>query len=202
MNFRRKNIIRRLYDWVLKWAQSPYGAPALFLLAFAESSFFPIPPDVLLIALAISIPSRSFRFALICALGSVLGGILGYFIGLEFYEIIGKKIIRFYGLSSEFAYVGNKYGENAFLAIMVAGFTPIPYKVFTIAAGVFHKDVPLSTLIIASALSRTARFFLVGTLIYIWGDKIKDFIDKYFNLLTILFGVLLLTGFLVIKFLR
>jgi len=202
MNFRRKNIIRRLYDWVLKWAQSPYGAPALFLLAFAESSFFPIPPDVLLIALAISIPSRSFRFALICALGSVLGGILGYFIGLEFYEIIGKKIIRFYGLSSEFAYVGNKYGENALLAIMVAGFTPIPYKVFTIAAGVFHKDVPLSTLIIASALSRTARFFLVGTLIYIWGDKIKDFIDKYFNLLTILFGVLLLTGFLVIKFLR
>ena len=93
MNFRRKNIIRRLYDWVLKWAESPYGAPALFLLAFAESSFFPIPPDVLLIALAISIPSRSFRFALICALGSVLGGILGYFIGLEFYEIIGKKII-------------------------------------------------------------------------------------------------------------
>ena len=85
---------------------------------------------------------------------------------------------------------------------MVAGLTPLPYKVFTIAAGVFHKDVPLSTLIIASALSRSARFFLVGTLIYIWGAKIKDFIDKYFNLLTILFGVLLLTGFLVIKFLR
>jgi len=191
--------VRRLYDWVLHWAETPYGEVALFVLAFAESSFFPIPPDVLLIALAISIPAKSFRFAGIALTGSVLGAFLGYYIGWGLYESIGAGIIQFYDVEAQFLRVGQMYNDNAFSAIAISGFTPIPYKVFTIAAGVFK--VNLTTLIGASLLGRAGRFFLVGALIWKFGKPIKSFIDKYFNLLTIVFTVLLVGGFFVIKYL-
>lgn len=193
-------ILKLLYSWVIHFAETPYGAVALFLIAFSESSFFPVPPDVLLIVLCVSVPKKSFQFAFICVSASVLGGILGYFIGFKFYELIGRRIIEFYGLQEYFEIVGRKYGENAFVSIAIAGFTPIPYKVFTIAAGVFHENVSLYTLITASLFSRSARFFLVGSLIYIFGEKIKIFIEKYFNLLTIIFVGLLILGFLAIKY--
>ena len=131
-------MLKRLYDWVMGWADSPYGTPALFLLALAESSFFPIPPDILLMALAIAKPRRALFYAGVCTGGSVLGGMIGYLIGLEFYELMGRHIIEFYGVSDEFDYVGSQYQANAFVAVAIAGFTPIPYKVFTIAAGVFR----------------------------------------------------------------
>jgi membrane protein YqaA with SNARE-associated domain len=190
-------MLRRLYDWVMRWAQSPYATPALFVLAVAESSFFPVPPDVLLMALAISLPRRALYYAGICTVGSVVGGLLGYLIGLEFYELLGRRIIEFYGVTEEFNYVRGKYRDNAFAAIAIAGFTPIPYKVFTIAAGVFH--IPLGTLVSASLLSRAGRFFLVGGLIRIFGPGIRSFIDRYVNILTLVFCVLLVAGFLVVK---
>jgi membrane protein YqaA with SNARE-associated domain len=192
-------MLRRLYDWVLHWAETPYGTWALFLLAFCESSFFPIPPDVLLIALAVAIPKKSFKYALVCSAGSVLGGCLGYLIGWQFMAGIGEKIIAFYGLTQKIEYIKDLYINYDAWAIGIAGFTPIPYKVFTISAGAFNINFPV--FIIASTISRSARFFLVGSLIYIFGPRIQTFIDKYFNILAVAFIVLLVAGFVIIKYL-
>ena len=189
--------LRALYTWVLHWAQTPYGSPALFLNAFAESSFFLIPPDPLLIALCLSAPQNAFKYAFICSLGSVLGGGFGYLIGAQFMKVVGERIIRFYKAERHFNRVKRLYSKNAFWAVAVAGFTPIPYKVFTIAAGACN--IKLSTFFSASVMSRSARFFLVAWLISLYGEEIKAFIDKYFNLLTIIFAVLLIAGFFAIK---
>ena len=190
-------IHRRAYEWVLHWAYTPYGPLALFFLAVAESSFFPIPPDVLLIALAIGATAKSFKFASICTIGSVLGGMIGYFIGMLFFELIGIKILDFYGILDKFAMVKEMYLRHDVWFIGFAGFTPIPYKVFTIAAGTFGMNFPV--FVVVSALSRGARFFIVSALIWKFGEEIKSFIDKYFNFLSILFIVLLVLGFIVIK---
>jgi len=191
------NILRRTYDWVLHWAHTPYGVPALFLISFSESSFFPIPPDVLLIALAISIPINSFRYAFICSIGSVLGGIFGYIIGLSFIETIGFPIIAFYGFAERYEYLQGLYRQYDALAVAIAGFTPIPYKVFTIAAGAFK--INFWVFVLASIVSRSARFFLLAWMVYYWGEGIKGFIDRYFNLLTIVFAILLVLGFFLIR---
>jgi len=190
-------MLRRLYDWILHWAATPYGTWALFLLALSESSFFPLPPDVLLIALAVAIPKKSFKYALICSVGSVLGGCLGYLIGWQFMTGIGERIISFYGLNQKVAYIAELYSAYDAWAIGVAGFTPIPYKVFTISAGAFKINIWV--FLLASIVSRSARFFLVGGLIYIFGSQIKSFIDRYFDLLAIAFTVLLVAGFIIIK---
>jgi membrane protein YqaA with SNARE-associated domain len=192
-------LIRRLYNWVLHWAETPYGPIALFLLSFAESSFFPIPPDVLLIALAISIPARSFRYALNCSIASVLGGLFGYGIGVFLMDSIGMRILDLYGFMDKYEYVQDLYMRHDAWAVGIAGFTPIPYKVFTISAGAFKISLPV--FILASAISRSLRFFIVATLIYFYGKKIRTFIEKYFNLLTIIFSVLLIGGCGLIKYL-
>lgn len=191
--------LRRMKDWVEAFAQKPGAGWALFLIAFTESSFFPIPPDVLLIALAVALPKRAFFYALVCSIGSVLGGMFGYFIGLELYEVVGSRIISFYGLEQQYQAVRSLYESNAFSAIAIAGFTPIPYKVFTIAAGAFQ--VSFETLVLASSVSRPARFFLVAGLFYYFGPRIKPYIDKYFEILTVIFVVLLVAGFVLIKYL-
>lgn len=190
-------MIKRLYDWVLGWAHRPHGAWALFILAFAESSFFPIPPDVLLIALAISIPARAFRFAVIASLGSVIGGIAGYAIGLYFMEAIGYNIIHIYGLAEKYDYLQTLYRDYDAWAVGIAGFTPIPYKAFTITAGAF--EINFWVFIAASFVSRSARFFIVAALIYRFGEPIRDFIEKYFNILTLVFVALIIGGFVIIK---
>ena len=190
-------MLRGLYDWVLHWAATPYGTWALFLLALSESSFFPIPPDVLLIALAVAIPEKSFKYALICSVGSVLGGCLGYLIGWQFMTSIGERIISFYGLNQKVAYIAELYSAYDAWAIGIAGFTPIPYKVFTISAGAFK--INFWVFLLASIVSRSARFFLVGGLIYIFGSQIKSFIDRHFDLLAIAFTILLVAGFVIIK---
>jgi len=192
-------VFKKLYDWVLSWAETPYGSWALFILAFSESSFFPIPPDVLLIALAVGKPEKSLKFALICSIGSVLGGILGYLIGWQFMAMLGDKIVAFYGLTEKVAYIGSLYHQYDAWAVGIAGFTPIPYKVFTITAGGFK--INFFIFLLASALSRSLRFFLVGGLIYKFGPHIQVFIDKYFNILAVLFTVLLVGGFILIKML-
>lgn len=189
--------IRALYDWVLHWADTPYGTPALGTLAFAESSFFPIPPDVLLIALALGKPKRSFLYALVAAVFSVLGGMLGYLIGYGVWEAVHEFFFAYVFSEEIFMKVKTLYNEWAFWAVFAAGFTPIPYKVFTITAGVTTISFPL--FVVASAISRSARFFLVAGLIYLFGPPIKRYIDKYFNILVIVFMVLLIGGFVLIK---
>lgn len=192
-------IFKRLMDWTLTWANTPYATLSLFLIAVAEASFFPVPPDVLLVALGISLPARAFWYALVCSAGSVLGGCLGYLIGYGLFELVGRPIINFYGLWEEFNYVSARYNENAFLAVAIAGFTPIPYKLFTIAAGVCK--INFITLVLASTLSRSSRFFAEGALIYFFGERVRGFIERYFNILSIVFVVLLVLGYIVLKYL-
>lgn len=192
-------MVKKLYDWVLAWADKPQGAWALFVLAFCESSFFPIPPDILLIALAVGAPQKAFRFVFVCSLGSLLGGIAGYFIGWQFMGVIGERIIDFYGLASKVDYIASLYKTYDAWAVSIAGFTPLPYKLFTISAGAFGVSFPV--FVMASAVSRTLRFAIIGGLIYWFGPGIQRFIDRYFNLLATAFTLLIVAGFVVIKYL-
>ncbi len=199
---RRPNLLKRLYLWVLGWADTPYGTPALALISFAESSCFPIPPDVLQIALSVSKPRRSFYYAGVSAAASVLGGIAGWCIGYALWASIGDYFFEYVpGFSHKnFDAVSKLYGENAFLAILAAAFTPIPYKVFTIAAGVFHESVSLQTLIAASIIGRSGRFFMVAACIFFFGDRAKAILEKHFEWLTLALFALLVLGFLAIRF--
>ncbi len=194
----RIGMLRRLYDWVLHWAETPYGTWALFILAFSESSFFPVPPDVLLIALAVGQSKKSLKYALTCSIGSVLGGCFGYLIGWQFMAGIGDRIVDFYGLTDKVAHIQLLYNRYDAWAVGIAGFTPIPFKVFTIAAGAFQ--INFVVFVLASLVSRSARFFLVGGLIYLFGPQIKNFIDTYFNILAVIFTVLLLGGLVLIRY--
>lgn len=198
---RRPHLLKRLYLWVLHWADTPYGTPALFAISFAESSFFPIPPDVLQIALSVSRPKRSFYYAAVSTVASTLGGTLGWVIGFACWLAVKDFFFGYVpGFTQEnFGYVQSLYEENAFFAIFAAAFTPIPFKVFTIAAGVF--EIPLWTLLVASVIGRGGRFFMVATAIYFFGAKIKYFLDKYFELVTIALLVLMIAGFAAIKYL-
>lgn len=197
---KKPHFIRRLYDWVLHWAHTPYGTPALSILSVAESSFFPVPPDPLLIALAVSRPDRSLWYALICSISSAIGGIIGYLIGWQLWNIVDTFFFAHIpGFTQEvFNMVAQKYNDNAFLAIFTAAFTPIPYKVFTIAGGVFR--INFFAFIIASAIGRSMRFFLVAGLIRKFGPGIKNFIDRYFDWAAIVFTVLLILGFILVKY--
>lgn len=190
-------IVRRLYDVCMEWISGKYGVWALFLIAFVESSFFPLPPDVFLIAMCVAIPAMSFRYAAVCAVGSVLGGAFGYGLGYWFMDGIGMTIIDWYGLSDKYGMVQQYFKDYDVWIVGTAGFTPIPYKLFTITAGFVHSN--FVTFMIVSFVARAARFFLVAGLIWKFGPQIKQFIDKYFNILSIAFVVLLAAGFLLIK---
>ncbi len=195
--------LRGLYLWVLHWAETPYGTPALFAISFSESSFFPIPPDVLQIALSVSKPRRSFFYATVSGTASVLGAFLGWFIGVALWSSMGGFFTTYVpGCSPEnIEYVGSLYRDNAFLAIVSAAFTPIPFKVFTISAGVFHEYVSLGVLIGASILGRFMRFYIVAACIYVFGPSVKALLDKYFEWATLAFTAMLIGGFVVIKYL-
>ncbi len=204
----RMKYVRKLYDWVLHWAQTPYGPIALFILAFAESSFFPIPPDALLIALVLGAKTKAFKFALNCTIASVSGAMLGYAIGhfawwnldMEFTWLAMFFFNNIPGFTEKlFFEIEGLYKQYDFWIIFTAGFTPIPYKVFTVASGAFNVNLPI--FIFASIVSRGARFFLVAFLLWKYGEQIKTFIDKYFDWLAIAFTLLLIGGFVVIKFL-
>jgi membrane protein YqaA with SNARE-associated domain len=207
VNIVKRNVVRRLYDWVLGWAETTYGGLALFILAFAEASFFPIPPDPLLIALVLGLQVKAFKFALTAMVASVLGACFGYFIGHslwwtavgEFSGVANWFFAHIPGFTHDIFYrVQGLYEQWNFWIIFTAGFTPIPYKVFTITAGAF--DVSVVLMIIASIISRGARFFLVAWMIWKWGEPIKEFIDKYFNWLAVAFTMLLIGGFVLIKY--
>ncbi len=190
-------LLRRLYDWVLSLADHPRASTWLFALAFAESSFFPIPPDVLLIALGLAHPRRVFHWATICLAGSVIGGAFGYYIGVQFMDAIGFKILSLYHLEDKYLLVQDLYRQYDAWAVATGGFTPLPYKLFTITAGAFKIDFP--TFMMASLISRGGRFFLVGGLIYLFGPRVKRFIDEYFNICTLIFTILLIGGYILIK---
>jgi len=200
---RKPGMTRRLYDWVLHWAETPYGTPALFCLSFAESSFFPVPPDVLQIALSVSKPRRSFYYAIVSGLGSVAGALLGWFIGYALWQSLGGVFLDYIpGLTQErIDDVGDLYRQSAFLAILGAAFTPIPFKVFTISAGVFYPAVSLWTLLLASFLGRFARFFIVAVCIFFFGPSVKELLEKYFGILSLLFFALLVGGFVLVRYL-
>jgi len=207
---------RKLYNWVLSWGDSRHGGKALFILSAAEASFFPVPPDALLIALCMGAHKKWVRFAIICSVGSVVGGVVGYLIGWGAFDLVGQRIVAFIaGLSgtnpdellsiadywfNEKVVYGMKVGA---WAVGIAGFTPIPYKVFTITAGFFQMNFGI--FLLASAISRSLRFFVVAGLIGILfekhGPRIERFIDKYFNLLAVAFVVLLVLGFMSLKLL-
>ena len=191
-------LLRRLYDWVLHWSAPPYALPALFLIAFVESSVFPIPPDVLLIAMVVAVPLEWSRFAFVCTAGSVLGGMLGYLIGWQFMDLVGTRIVEFYHFQDKFDKIGLLYNEHQAWAVAAAGFTPLPYKVFTLAAGAFKINFPIFA--IASLLSRGARFFIVAAILYKFGPPIKTLVEKYFGIFSIVFFILLVLGFYILKF--
>lgn len=197
----RANPLKRLYNWVLSWADTPYGTPALFFLSLAESSVFPIPPDVLQIALSVARPKRSLFYAAVSTAGSVVGGAIGWWLGFALWAAVGDFFFSYVpGFTQQnFDHVAHSYQNNAFLAIFAAAFTPIPYKIFTIAAGVCQ--VSLATLLIASVLGRGGRFFLVGGCIYLFGPRVKAWLDRYLEITTVALVVLGVLGFAAVKYL-
>jgi len=195
-----RNPLRKLYYWVLHWAATPYALPALGVLSFAESSFFPVPPDVLLIALCFSTPARWFKLAAWCTAASVVGGLLGYFIGWGLWETVGQPIVRMYHGEAVVEMVRVWYETYGFFGVLVAAVTPIPYKVFTIASGMMSFD--LGQFVLASVLGRGMRFFLVAGLIRLYGARIKPFMERHFELAASALVVLAILGFLAIKYLK
>ncbi|PCJ34314.1 MAG: cytochrome B [Alphaproteobacteria bacterium] len=191
-------MIRSLYDWTLAKAEHPKALWILAILSFTESSFFPIPPDILLIPMVLAAPTRAWRIAFVCSIASVLGGIFGYFIGYALFDIIGQPIIDFYHMQDKFLWFQAKYNEWGAWIVSIAGFSPVPYKVVTIASGM--TEMSLTTFIIASALSRSARFFLVAFLLWKFGVPIRNFIEKRLGLLALIFCVLLLGSFIALKY--
>jgi membrane protein YqaA with SNARE-associated domain len=193
-----RRVIRQLYGWVVGWAETKRAEQALAGIAFAESSFFPIPPDPLLIAMVMAKPTLFLRHATICTFSSALGGVFGYAIGLMLFSTVGAWIVNTYGLQEEFVQIGIRYEENAFLTVFTAAFTPIPYKLITVAAGVFKINFVM--FVIGSVIGRGMRFFLVAFLMHHLGRRYKDSIEKYIDLLSIAFVTLLVLGFLTLKY--
>ena len=200
------NPIRSLYNWVLSLADSKNGEKSLGVISFTEAIFFPIPPDILLIPLCLGNRNKALRFFTVCSILSILGGIAGYFIGTKIwwsganeFSAIAQWFFEYIpGFSESIFYsIKSKYELYDFWIIFTAGFTPIPFKIFTISAGAFN--VSFIMFVIASAISRSLRFLIVSALIYKFGQPVKELIDKYFNLLSVIFTVLLIGGFLLIK---
>jgi membrane protein YqaA with SNARE-associated domain len=202
MTEKSKNPLRRIYEWTLSLAEKKLAGLWLGLLSFAEASFFPIPPDVLLIPLCLGRLRKAFRFALICSVASVLGGLAGYAMGAFAWDGLSLWFFQYVpGFTEEkFARIQEWYAEWGWPLVFLAGFSPIPYKIFTIASGVL--GMALLPFILASAVSRSARFFLVAALVAKFGEPMKEKIDKHFNLLALVFGLLLVGGFLALKLLR
>ncbi len=195
------HLHRRLYDWTLAWAYRPSASVALFVLAFAESSFFPVPPDVLLMPLTLGNRRKWLKYALLCSLASVAGGAAGYLIGFGAWEAVGRFFFRWVpGFTPErFAEVSDAYEQWNFWIVFTAGFTPLPFKLITITGGVFR--INFAVFLIAAAVSRSARFLLVAGLCRVFGVRITPFIDRYFNWLALAFVVLLVGGFVAVKYL-
>ncbi|WP_038250471.1 YqaA family protein [Ghiorsea bivora] len=193
---RKLSWLRRLYHWTLSWADHPSAKYALFLIALIESSVFPIPPDILLIALALGQPKSALRFAAITTAGSTLGAAVGYGIGFLLWASVGQPIIEFYGLTSQYLKAEDWFAMYGVAIVLIAGFSPIPFKVITIAAGAF--GIAFIPFILAALAARGARFFLEAAILRWGGDRLRNFVEKHFELMTILITLLVVAGFVVI----
>ncbi|NNG04188.1 MAG: DedA family protein [Inquilinus sp.] len=191
-------MLRSLYDWTLALAGHRHARWGLAIVAFVESSVFPIPPDVVLIPMVLAERRRAWRLAAICTIASVLGGIAGYAIGFFLFDAFGRPILDFYGYAENFARFQERYNDYGAWWVFGAGLTPFPYKVITIASGVTRLD--LLTFMVASVIARSARFYLVAALLWKFGEPIRAFIERWLGPLTLLFFVLLFGGFLVARF--
>ena len=192
-------MLKRLYDWTLEKAAHRHAERWLFAISFMESSFFPIPPDVVLAPMCLARPEKAWRYALICTIASVLGALLGYAIGYFLFETIGQAILNFYGVGDQFEVFKANFNEQGWLIVLLAGFTPLPFKVITIAAGT--TAMPIYILIFAAIIARAARFFLVAGLLRYFGPPMKLWIEKNFALATTVGGILFVGGFVAIKWL-
>lgn len=193
------DMIRALYDWTMSWASHPYAIWVLAFVAFIESSVFPIPPDVMMIPMILAAPRRAFLIAGVATVSSVLGGMLGYAIGAFFYDSIGAPILESLGKADSMDAFNTRFNNLGFWPVLIAGLTPFPYKVITIMSG--WTGLPLGTFIITSIIARSLRFFLVATLLWKYGTPIRDFIERRLGLMFILFCLLLVGGFYVVRFL-
>lgn len=195
---KKEGFFLKLYNWTVAWADKPSSEKALAGVSFAESSFFPIPPDPLLIALVTAKPSRWFRFALITTIASILGGIFGYLIGWVLFESVGTWILNTYHLQEAYVSLGMRFEDNALIAVFTAAMTPIPYKLITITAGAFQ--INFLAFIAASVVGRSFRFFLEAWAMHHFGRRYKHIIERYVNLLSWAFLLLILVGFIVLKY--
>lgn len=192
-------MLKRLYNWTLDKAAHEKAPWWLAAISFIESSFFPIPPDVMLAPMCLARPERAFHYALICTIASVIGSLLGYAIGFFLFETIGKTILDLYGLGGKFDAFSADFNAQGWIIVLLAGFTPLPFKVITIAAGA--TGMPLYVLIAAAIVARSARFFLVALLLWKFGPPMKAWIDKNFALATTVGGVLFIGGFIALRYL-
>lgn len=190
-------MIRRMYDWTLSMSGHPSSLWVLAFIAFIESSFFPIPPDLLLIPLILAAPTRAFRIALIAVVASVAGGIFGYVIGAFAFEAIGQPILASLGKINYMTEFNQKFNEYGLWAVLIAGVTPFPFKVITIMSG--WTSMPFGVFLLSSLAARSLRFFAVATLLYCFGPSIRDFIERRLGLVFTIFIFLLITGFFLIR---
>ena len=192
-------MIRGLYDWTISLAESRYALWALAVVSFVESSVFPIPPDVLMIPMIIAQPRRAWVIASVALVASVLGGLLGYYIGWGLFESVGRPVLEFYGKDAYFEDFRARYNEWGAWAVLIAGMTPFPYKVITILSGT--TGLNLGVFMIASVVARGARFFVLAGLLWKFGAPIRDFIEKWLNLIFVIFVIGLIGGFYLVKYL-
>lgn len=192
-------MLRRLYDWTMSLAAGRHAPAALAAVSFAESSFFPIPPDVMLVPMVLARRERAWFYASLATVSSVIGGVFGYMIGYFLFEAVGMPILNFYNGADEFAGFTQLFVDYGVWILIIKGMTPIPYKLLTIAAGVAHME--LLPFILASIVARSMRFLIVAALLYFFGEPIRKFIEERLMLVTTAFVVLLVGGFIAVKFL-
>lgn len=192
-------MLRKSYNWILSYANKPNAIWVLGIISFAESSFFPLPPDPLLIAMIVANRKNAWRIATLCTVTSVVGGIVGYYIGAGLYETIGAWIVSSYGLEESFKNLQSDFMEWGFWIVALKGLTPIPYKIVTIASGVAGLD--MTTFIVASIIARGFRFFMLGGLLWYYGPSIKEYIDRNLTLVTVGGLLTLIVGFVIVKYL-
>ncbi len=194
-----KDLTRSIYDYTLNLAAKQNALTWLFIISFIESSFFPIPPDIMIIPMVLATPKDAYKIAGVATIASVLGGYFGYFIGVYGFELIARPLLEFYGYMAQFAKFENYYHEYGAWIVFGAGITPFPYKIITIASGVVQLDLVVFT--VASIIARGMRFYFIAWLLKRFGDPMKIFIEKNLNLLSVLFLLLLIGGFAAVKFL-
>ena len=192
-------MIRRLYEWILALAAKPSAPWALGGVAFAESSFFPVPPDAMLVPMGVSRPDKVWLYAFIATVTSVAGGLLGYYIGYALFESVGRPLFEFYGLADKVEAFRESYARYGHWVILLKGLTPIPYKLVTITSGVAHYD--LFWFVALSLLTRGARFFLLAALLGRYGVSIRAVLDRHLNVAVALFAAVVILGFVAFKYL-